>query len=313
MAPHRVIVFGPTGAVGSAAARTAQDHGAQVVLAMRDTTKAIRGLDAEVEKQGNFERTYADLTKPNTVRDAVNKTGAKYAFMYLAQGTSDHMKSTIEALKNAGIKLVVFLSSFTVRGELEAIEPSAAIPYLHAQVEINLRTVFGPDGFVAARPGSFASNTFQYKKGLQEGLVKIHGPDAKVDCIVPEDIGRVCGTVLAKGPQDEERALYIYGPKVLAQKEVVEILAKALGKSVKVEAASKEDAYKTFVEERKVPAQIARYMVDQVETLQSEAGLISIFGYRVEEEQLSNVQRYSEKKATTFEEWAEQNKHIFSS
>src|ERR1700760_1967681 len=124
MAPHKVIVFGPTGAVGSAAARTAQEQGAQVVLAMRDTTKAIRGLDAEKEKQGSFERIYADLTKPDTVGEAVNKTGAKYAFMYVAQGTSDHMKSTIQALKNAGIELVVFLSSFTVRGELKAIEPS---------------------------------------------------------------------------------------------------------------------------------------------------------------------------------------------
>jgi uncharacterized protein YbjT (DUF2867 family) len=313
MTSHKVIVFGPTGAVGSAVARTAQELGAPVVLAMRDMTKSIRGLDAEKEKQGNFERIYADLTKPDTVRDAVTKTGATYAFMYVAQGTPDHMKSTIEALKNAGIELVVFLSSFTVQGELQAIEPSEAIPYIHAQVEINLTAVFGVDGFIAARPGSFASNTFQYKGGLQEGLVRLHGPDAQVDCIVPEDIGRVCGTVLAKGPLDGEKALYLYGPKLLAQREVVEILAKVLGKSVKIETSTKEEAYKTFVEVRKVPERFAKYMVSGVEKSQSDASRTTVFGYTVEEQQLSNVQRYSGKKATTFEEWAEQNKHVFSS
>jgi uncharacterized protein YbjT (DUF2867 family) len=313
MTSHKVIVFGPTGAVGSAAARTAHDLGARVVLAMRDTKKTIPGLDAEKEKQGNFERIYADLTQPDTVRDAVKQTGTKYAFIYLAHGSPDHMKSTIEALKMEGIQLVVFLSSFTIQGDLEAIQPSEVISFLHAQVEINLREIFGVDGFVAARPGSFATNTLQYKLGLQEGLVKIHGPDEKVDCIVQEDIGRVCGTVLANGPRDWERAIYLYGPKLLPQTEVVEILARVLGKSVKIEAADEKDAYKMLVEVRGVPAPIAKYLVNQVEESMSNAERNTVFGYPVSEEQLSNIQKYTGKNATTFEEWAEQNKHIFSS
>ena len=311
MASRKVIIFGPTGAVGSAAARTAEELGAKVVLAMRDTAKPIRGIDAEKEKQGNFERVQADLTQPDTVRDAVNTTKAKYAFIYLAFGSPDSMKATIEALKSAGIELVVFLSSFTVRDDPAAIPPSDIIPYLHAQVELNLREVFGPDGFVAARPGSFSSNTLQYKTGLEKGEVKIYKPDVKVDCIVPEDIGRVCGTVLAKGPQDEERAIYLYGPELLSNADTIKILAKVLGKNPKIEAVDEQDAYKLWVEELGTPAPIAKYMVGQLG--KPVKGPNQVVGYLVDEEHLSNVQKYSGRKGTTFEEWAEQNKQMFVS
>lgn len=311
MASRKVIVFGPTGAVGSATTRTAEGLGAKVVLAMRNIEKPIPGLDNAVEKQGSFERVYADLTKPDTVRDAVTTTGAKYAFIYLAHGTHDHMKSTIEALKSTGIELVVFLSSYTVQGDLKAIQPSDVIPYVHAQVEINLREIFGVDGFVAARPGYFASNTREYKAGFEKGEVKIYKPDARIDCIVPEDIGRVCGTVLANGPQDEHRAIYLYGPEILSQMDSIKILARVLRIDPKIEVIDEQEAYKMIVEERGFPAPMAKYMLGRMGKSITEQ--TQVFGYPVKEGQLSNVKKYSGRKATTFEEWVEQNKQIFVS
>ncbi|KAL8685748.1 MAG: hypothetical protein Q9218_007566 [Villophora microphyllina] len=311
MVTQKVIVFGPTGAVGSVAARTAGELGAKVVLAMRDTQKPIPGISAEEEKQDTFSRVHADLTKAETVRDAVTSTEATRAFIYLAHGSPDHMKATITALKLAGIELVLFLSSFTVRGDLAAIQPSETIPYVHAQVELNLREIFGTDGFVAIRPGYFASNTLQYKTGLEKGLVKIQKPDAKVDCIVPEDIGRVSGTILVKGPPDEERAIYLYGPELLSLRDTVKMLAEALGKDPKIEECSAQDAYQEFVEERKVPAPIAEYMVRQAGKMGP--GQNEVFGYTISEEHLSSVEKHSRRKGTTFKEWAEQNKGMFVS
>jgi uncharacterized protein YbjT (DUF2867 family) len=312
MPPRKIIVFGPTGAVGSATALTAAELGGQVFLAMRDTAKPIPGLTADIEKIGNFERVHADLTKPDTVRDAVTKTGATYAFVYLAHGTSDNMKATIAALKAAGVELVVFLSSFTVRGDLKAIQPSEAIPYIHAQVELSFAEVYGADGFIAVRPGSFASNSRQYKEGFEKGEIKVFGPDARVDSIVQEDIGRVCGTVLAKGLQEGgERVIYLYGPEVITQLDQVRILAGVLGKDPKIVVASEEDARKMFVEERKMPAPYAEYMMRVVK--RSGTGGLEVVGYPVKEEELSNVEKYSGRKGTTFEEWAEQNKNLFMS
>ena len=311
MTSRKVIVFGPTGGVGSAAARTAEELGAKVVLAMRNTEKPIPSLDAAKEKEGDFERVYADLTKPDTVSDAVNTTGAKYAFIYCAHSSPDHMKSTIKALKLSGIELVVLLSSFTVRGDLKAIQPSEVIPYGHAQVEINLEEIFGTNGFVAARPGSFANNTRQHIAGVEAGEVKLYMPDAKVDCIVPEDIGRVCGTVLAKGPQDEQRAIYLYGPELLTQTDTIRILGRVLGKNPRIEIIDEQGAYKMFVEERGMPSPIAKYMIGQMG--KNIAEHFTVFGYLVREDELSNVQKYSGRKATTFEEWVEQNKQMFLS
>ena len=54
-----VIVFGASGAVGSAAAIEARKRGAKVWLAMRDTSKTIQQLDEEEEK-GGYERVQAD-------------------------------------------------------------------------------------------------------------------------------------------------------------------------------------------------------------------------------------------------------------
>jgi uncharacterized protein YbjT (DUF2867 family) len=310
MASRKVIVFGPTGAVGSAAARTAAELGATVVLAMRDTSKPIPDLDAEKEKQGSFERVQADLTKPDTVRDAVTTTGAKYAFFYLAHGMPNGMRATVEALKSAGIELAVFLSSFTIQGDLKDIQQTEAIPYVHAQVEINLEEIFGKDGFVAARPGSFASNTVQYKGGLSKGQVDLFAPDAIVDCIVPEDIGRVCGTILAKGPQDEQRKIYLYGPTLRTQRDTVEIIAKVLGKDPKIVVISKEQAYKVMVEEHGLPPYFAKYMTSLSEKVST--GGLQVQHYPLSEDQLSNVEKYSGKKATTFEEWVGRNKQMFT-
>ena len=310
MASGKVIVFGPTGAVGSAAARTAAELGAKVVLAMRDTSKPIPELSAEKEKQGGFERVQADLTKPDTVREAVTTTGAKHAFIYLAHGSPDNMKSTIEALKSAGIDLVVFLSSFTIRGDLKAVPPSEIIPYVHAQVEISLDDIYGPDNYVALRPGAFASNNRGFKAGINKGEVKILRPELKVDNIVPEDIGRVGGTILAKGPQDEQRKIYLFGPELQSHGETINILARVLGKEVKIENATEDDAFRMFTEERGVPPPVAKYMINRTASIVDGPG--QLFGDPVSEQDLRNVEKYSGKKGTSLEAWAEKNKGIFA-
>ncbi|KUM66854.1 hypothetical protein ACN42_g132 [Penicillium freii] len=98
-----------------------------------------------LSKPGVSKKIQADLTGPGSVAAAVNESRAKRAFIHLAFGSSDHTKTTLEALKSAGIDFVVFLSSYTVLGEARDVEPSDIIPYIHAQVEINLDEIFGPE------------------------------------------------------------------------------------------------------------------------------------------------------------------------
>src|SRR5690349_22698022 len=139
-----VIVFGPTGQVGSVAALTASSLGTTVWLAMRNTSKPIPGLSQSSEKEGQFQRVYADLEKPSTVSQAVHTAGAKRAFIYLVHHAVDHLAGAIKAMKDAGVDFVVFLSSFTIytTQALRDIDKDDLLPYVHAQVEANLEDVF---------------------------------------------------------------------------------------------------------------------------------------------------------------------------
>ena len=302
-----VIVFGPTGSVGSIAARTAEEHGAKVWLAMRDASKDIPGLSAEQEKSGRYERVQADLQKPDTLAEAVQTSGAKRAFIYLAHGSSDHMKSALEALRSTGIEFVVFLSSFTINTELQDIAPSEVIPYIHAQVEINLAKVFGSENFVALRPGAFATNLLQNKHSINAGDVSLFGARWEMDAITPIDMGQVAGKILVTGPHNGQHIVYLYGPEIMEQGDAIKRIGKILGKDVTITELDAQEALNMYTKAG-MPQPFADYMVKALSRSSHEASLNRI-RY---EEGVKNVEQYAGRPATRLEEWAETNKALLS-
>jgi uncharacterized protein YbjT (DUF2867 family) len=316
MSGSAVIVFGPTGGVASATARTAHEHGAKVYLAMRDASKSIPALDGGPAAASTFERVQADLTKPDTVRAAVSQTGAKRAFIYRVIGTEDNMKATIEGLKATGIELVVMLSSYSVQGDPRAVPQSDFIPYSHAQVEVNLDDVFGSKGYVAVRPAWFASNARQWGAAIREkGERSILYPDVIFDWISPADVGRVCGAILARGPRgvhgtDEQNVVNLCGPQLLSQRDAVAVIGKAIGKDIKVSDADEDEGLKIFTEEYKLPPPVAKYIVGNMRKAASDEDK-RFEGPRYEDA-LGNVQKYSGQPPMKFAEWAEDNKQLFS-
>ena len=301
-----VIVFGPTGNIASVAACTAQEKGAKVFLAMRDPQKSIPGLSAERERQGGFERVQADLTKPDTVATAVKTSGAKRAFIYVAHGSPDHMKSALTALKSAGIEFVVFLSSYTITRELRDVPPSDLISYLHAQVELNLDEVFGSDNYVAVRPGGFATNTLRFRDSINSGDVRLYGGDSKFDFITPTDMGRVSGTILVDGPRNGQRKVYLYGPQLLSQKSAIEVIAKVLGKSIMITGISEDEGLEQYVKEG-LPKPVAEYLIGKLKNNPDGATSRPFYETGVE-----NVHLYTGKPALAFEEWVAANKALFA-
>lgn len=310
MASNKVIVFGPTGNIASVTATTAQQHGAKVYLAMRDPKKAISSLSAEEEKSGGYERLQADLTKPDTVTFAVKQSGAKSAFIYLAVESQDSMKSTLQALKDSGVEFVVFLSSYTIRGPLKDIPKEDIIPFMHAQVELNLEEVFGGRNYVAVRPGGFATNVLWWKKGLVRGEVEIHCPDAKFDYITPVDMGRVSGTVLANGRQpDGGKNIYLFGPDMTSQGDAVATIARATGKDIKAKSADRERSVEVY-KDMGMPEMLAKYLSARIEDVEKEN--VAQSHPDLYKEGVANIQKYGGKAPTTFNDWAEANKRLFT-
>ncbi|KAK4895645.1 hypothetical protein LTR49_028257 [Elasticomyces elasticus] len=273
---------------------------------MRDTSKAIPGLD---EKSGNFERVQANLNQTDSVAAAVKSSGATRAFVYLAHGLPDHMKSTFNAMKSAGITFVVFLSSFTIAmsgPEPVDVQASEIIAYSHAQAELSLREVFGEDNYAAGRPGSFATNSLRYKAGIAASEVKLLGKDFPADGVTPDDMGEVSGTILALGPKNGQRVVYLYGPDLLTQGSTVQVAGRVLGKAVKLASQEPEEALEQMTQTFGSKP-LAEYLV-RMNTERSYVGA----RFPHYDEGVENVQLYTGRPAMKFEDWVESNQELFS-
>lgn len=298
-----VIIFGPTGNVGSYAARTAQELGAKVFLAMRDTKKQIPGLSPEEEEKGNYERIQADLSKPDSVTAAVESSGAKRAFIYLIWGVD--LQPSMIALKTAGIEFVTFLSSFTVAGKAK-VTPADLIPYAHLHVENILDEVFGEENCVAIRPGGFATNIVRHKDDIAAGEFKSYGPEFPVDCITPGDMGRVSGTVLAQGPKNNQRKIYLYGPQILTHGTACQAVGKVIGKDVKVTLISEQEQLDAHARDG-LPKHLSEYMVKLFNNEKN-----GIPHHRPEYDTgVKNVELYTGRPSMAFEDWVKDNMGLF--
>ncbi|KAF3388647.1 Nitrogen metabolite regulation-like protein bik4 [Penicillium rolfsii] len=293
-APHSVIIFGPSGDVGSAAALQAYREGAKVTLAMRDKTKSIpslSGIDAD--------RVEADLTKPETIKAAVRQSKAKSAFIYAIFGTSDHMHASIEALKEAGIEIPVVLSSYSVQTDIRSVSPDDHVPWVHAQVEISLEEIYGKNGFVAVRPNYFASNILWFKAGIQAAEVQHANPEAEYDWISPDDIGRVCGSILARGLKP--RIVWLMGSEKMAFEDAIGVVARALGRAIKVTRIAAEEALEQFLRNG-TPEPTARWIVRYIT---ENAGYE--FKTAVAEEARGNVLKCTHRVPVKFDQWVSGN------
>jgi len=307
------IVFGPTGGVGSATARTAQEKGAKVILALRDPQKPIPGLSAEQERAAGFERVQADLTQPQTITEAVQKTGAKRAFIYAPLGQTADVRASITALKDAGIEFVVLLSSISVQGDIGSVSPTAFVAFAHAQVEVSLNDVFGSGGYVAVRPAFFASNSFWWREELKEGKAGVLNPEARMDWITPGDIGRVCGSLLVEGPQAplKDNAVELIGPELVSLKDAIGIIGTELGKDIKITEINKEEGLEWFINQVGMPPPLAAELVTHLSTRPGNA-VDENYSGPAYEEAVANVLKFGGRQPTTFSEWVKENKFAFS-
>jgi NAD(P)-dependent dehydrogenase (short-subunit alcohol dehydrogenase family) len=292
--PNSVIIFGPSGSVGSATALQVFREGVKVTLALRDPRKPIPALTGI-----NAEKVQADLTKPETIRAAVRQSGAKSAFIYAIFGTPDHMRASIVALKEAGIEMVVLLSSYTIQSDIHSVSPDNYVPWVHAQVEVSLEEIYGKDGFVAVRPCYFASNILWFKAGIQAGQVRHANPEAEYDWISPQDIGRVCGSILARGLKD--RVVWLMGPEKMALKDAIGVVSLALGREITVTKITAAEALEELVKNG-TPEVIARWTVRYIT---EDAGYE--FKTAVFEEAVGSVLKYTHRVPVKFDQWVAEN------
>lgn len=302
-----VIVFGPTGAVGGSAALEASKREAKVWLAMRNTSKAIAEIPADVEKSGKFERVQADLTDPDSVATAVKKSGAKAAYVYLIHGTQDHMRGSLQAMRDAGVEYVVFLSSVAVAPgrDLRSFPPEPIIGYIHAQVELALEEIGFPY-VTALRPAAFASN--HYNMGLDRSekppKVNIAYEDTLVDNIVPSDIGAVGGAVLAERPSDGKEVIFLCGPDHITMGEAWATIRRVSGRDDFDATPVSAEEYLARMS-RHTPLPLAKELLHAHDEWRDPEAMLPRAEYQ---RAVANIKKFSGREPTKFEDYIEAHK-----
>lgn len=164
---------------------------AHVWLAMRDTSNKIDGLG----ESKRFSRVQVDLDKPDTLKHAIELSGATTAFVHTIFGSQDRMHGAFDALGGAGITYVALLPSYSVKGSAETEDViSHFIAGIRQKTEVALKESRIP--FTPVRPALFTTNLSWYADDIRQGSG--HLLDVKFDYISPLDIGTVYGALLGE-------------------------------------------------------------------------------------------------------------------
>jgi uncharacterized protein YbjT (DUF2867 family) len=218
-----ILVTGATGNAGGATVRALLEAGADARALVRDPDSA--------ELPAGVEAVAGDLNRPETLDGAIS--GAEAAFLLSGY---DGLEQTLTNMKRAGVKRVVLLSSSAAPGG----DRSNAVARYHIDSERAVRE--SGLAWTFLRPNSFMSNTFRWAPQLRTGdTVRLPFADVAVSMIDPDDLGAVAAAALTSGAY-EDQALRLSGPESLRPEDQVGVVAEVLGRDLRFEPVSNDDA-----------------------------------------------------------------------
>ena len=222
-----------TGATGNA--------GGGVVQALVDAGAPVRGLlrhESQASKlPAGAEGAVGDLNRPETLAGPLQGVSA----VFLLSGYDD-MPETLALMREAGVERVVLLSGSGAAGD----DLDNAVARYQILSQGFVRDSALPWTFL--QPNSFMANTLQWLPQLQgSDVVRAPFADVAVSVIDPYDIGAVAVQALRTAAH-EGRTYRLSGPEALLPKQRLEILGRVLGRDLRFEAQSNEEARAEMLE-----------------------------------------------------------------
>ena len=273
-----ILVTGATGNAGGAVVRALLDAGQQVRGVVRDGRSSLpEGVEAVV----------GDLNRAETLEPHLD--GVTAAFLLSGY---EGLAETLASMRRAGVERVVLLSSSAApSGDL-----TNAVARYHILSEGAVRE--SGLGWTFLQPNSFMTNTLQWLPQLRAGdVVRAPFASVRVATIDPGDIGAVATAALTSNAH-EGRTYRLSGPESLLPADRVAILAKVLGRDLRFEAQSNDDARAEM--SQTMPSEYVdaffRFFVD---------------GDLDESQVLPTVEEITGKRPRTFEQWAEAHADVF--
>jgi uncharacterized protein YbjT (DUF2867 family) len=218
-----ILVTGAAGNVGGELVRALADAGLPV--------RALIRSGGQDRLPPGAEAVAGDLNDPASLRPALDGTDG----VFLLPGYAD-MPAVLAEARRAGVRRVVQLSGMSAgSGDVS----NAITAYMAASEQAARESGLA---WTILRPAMFMSNTFQWVPQLRAGDV-VRAPFGRVRAAVtdPADIAAVA--VLALTTQGHEARVYeLSGPEPLTPADRVAILGQVLGRGLRFEAQTDEDA-----------------------------------------------------------------------
>lgn len=161
--------------------------------------------------------------------------------MYIIFEIADGIRGSFDTLKDTGIKYVVLLSSYSVKGPAEdERNMEHFIEGIYAKTEVALKE----SGLLgtAVRLMYLTSNIFWYLNEIRQGEVQLSYPDGRFDHILPADIGTVCGGQIGEPDSrtKDNQSVPLYGPELYTQGEAMGTISHTFGRKIEVEKTDKD-------------------------------------------------------------------------
>ncbi len=224
------LITGATGDVGSRVVENLLRRNERPRLFVRNAEKARSRFGDRVEV------FVGDLMDPASKRAALDGVDALF-LVNSGPEIPERDQGAARAAKTAGVRHLVKLSSMDV-------EQGLAIGAWHERGEAAIRA--SGIAFTFVRPGGFMSNLLAWAASVKaEGTVRASTGDGRRAFIHSDDIAAVATKALATREYDGT-SLSITGPAALSFAEVTARIGSAIGKPLRFQAISDEEARQRY-------------------------------------------------------------------
>jgi uncharacterized protein YbjT (DUF2867 family) len=282
-----ILVTGATGHVGRELVHELDGKGVKFRVLVRDPTRTA-GLPERAE------HVVGDLEQPATLAPAFD--GVNTVFLLVPGIGTDHTAHVIAAAKAAGVRHIVYLSSYAVLGD-----PLPAMGRWHHDREQTIRASGIPATFL--RPCGFMTNAFDWLPTIREsGYVLDPVGPGRAAPIDPADIAAVAALALTQeGHQGKEYVLTGDEPYTVADQ--VQILAKALGRDIEVRQVATPAEAVRFRYPNGAPPALADALIEGLTLMRADT-----VGLRTD-----TVRQLLGRSPRTFADWCARNASAFPS
>jgi uncharacterized protein YbjT (DUF2867 family) len=224
------LITGATGDVGSKVVKQLIQRGERPRVFARNAEKAHAQFGDKVDIVSG------DLSDAASLQRAL--AGVEKLFLVNSGPQIPALDGlAVQAAKTAGVRHIVKLSSLDVEQKL-------AIGAWHAKGEAAIRA--SGIRFTFVRPTGFMSNLLAWSRSIvAEGIVRSSTGDGKRPFIHSEDIAAVAVRALTADDY-VGKALPITGPQSLSFAEITEKIGSAIGRQLKYQPVSDEEAGRRF-------------------------------------------------------------------